>query len=201
MSIKIYPDNPNGKQLAKAVEVLENDGVIIYPTDSVYAFGCSVRSSRGIERLRAIKGKSSAALTLVCPDLSTVADYARVDNPTFRTLKHNLPGPFTFILKASSRMPDKALEKRRNVGVRIPANAIAAALVRELGAPMMSASVREIGEVDEYTTDPELIEEKYGRLVDLVIDGGIGDHTPTTLVDLSGDEPEVIREGKGDFKY
>lgn len=98
-------------------------------------------------------------------------------------------------------MPDKALEKRRNVGVRIPANAIAAALVRELGAPMMSASVREIGEVDEYTTDPELIEEKYGRLVDLVIDGGIGDHTPTTLVDLSGDEPEVIREGKGDFKY
>jgi tRNA threonylcarbamoyl adenosine modification protein (Sua5/YciO/YrdC/YwlC family) len=197
MPVKIWPDNPNHKQIAHAVEVLRADGVIVYPTDSVYAFGCSLRNSKAIERMGAIKGKDQSVFTLVFDSLSALADFARVDNPTFRVLKHNLPGPFTFLLAPSSRVPDKALAKRKTIGVRIPASPIARALVTELGCPMLTTSVRDDDEVTEYTTDPELIDERYGHLVDLVIDGGYGQNIPTTVVDLTGDEPEVLRQGLG----
>lgn len=200
MQIKIWSDNPSQRDIERAADILRRDGVIVYPTDSVYAFGCSLHSPKAIEKMRAIKGKNESVFTLVFDSLSNIADFARVDNPTFRVLKHNLPGPFTFLLTPSSRVPDKALEKRKSIGVRIPANTIARALVAELGCPMLTTSVKDDDEVVEYTTDPELIDERYGHQVDLVIDGGYGNNTPTTVVDLTGDEPEILREGLGDLK-
>ena len=197
MLTKIYEQNPSEKELQRVVDVLERDGVVIYPTDSVYAFGCSIRSPKAIERLRRMRGKQPGLLAVVFADLAQVAEYCRVDNAAFRILKRNLPGPFTFVLTASSRVPDKALEKRRTIGVRIPANGVARAIVERLGAPLITASVKDDDEVVEYTTDPELIHERYGREVDLVIDGGAGDNVPTTVVDLTQDEAEVLREGKG----
>lgn len=197
MLTKIYEQNPSEKELQRVVDVLERDGVVIYPTDSVYAFGCSIRSPKAIERLRRMRGKQPGLLAVVFADLAQVAEYCRVDNAAFRILKRNLPGPFTFVLTASSRVPDKALEKRRTIGVRIPANGVARAIVERLGAPLITASVKDDDEVVEYTTDPELIHERYGREVDLVIDGGTGDNVPTTVVDLTQDEAEVLREGKG----
>lgn len=200
MLVKIYEQNPSEKELKRVVEALQHDGIVIYPTDSVYAFGCSLRSAKAIERLRRLRGRSDAPLTVVFDNLAWAAEYCRVDNAAFRILKRNLPGPFTFILPASSRVPDKALERRRTIGIRIPAHAVARAVVEALGCPMITASVKDDDEVVEYTTDPELIEERYGREVALVIDGGMGDNVPTTIVDLTGDEPEVLREGKGDLQ-
>jgi tRNA threonylcarbamoyl adenosine modification protein (Sua5/YciO/YrdC/YwlC family) len=200
MLVKIWPDNPNPKQIAHAAEVLRADGVIVYPTDSVYAFGCSLHNPKAIERMRAIKGKDASVFTLVFDSLARIADFARVDNPEFRVLKRNLPGPFTFLLTPLSRVPEKALARRKSIGVRIPANAIARALVEELGCPMLTTSVKDDDEMIEYTTDPELIHERYARSVDMVIDGGHGASTPTTVADLTGDEPEILREGLGELK-
>lgn len=199
MLAKIYERNPSEKELQRVVDVLERDGIVIYPTDSVYAFGCSLRSPRAIDRLRRIRGKSSGELAVVFESIAQIAEYCRVDNAAFRILKRNLPGPFTFVLAASSRVPDKALERRQTIGVRIPANAVARAVVSALGCPLVTASVREDDEA-EYTTDPELIHERYGREVSLVIDGGTGDCVPTTVVDLTGGEPEVLREGRGELR-
>lgn len=200
MLTKIYEQNPSEREIRRVVEVLERDGVVIYPTDSVYAFGCSLRSAKGIERLRRLRGKESDSLSVVFSDLAQVAQYCRVDNATFRILKRNFPGAFTFLLNPLSAIPDKALERRRTIGVRIPDNGIARALVEALGAPLITASVKDEDEVVEYTTDPELIEERYGESVAMVIDGGIGDNQPTTVVDLTGDEPEILREGKGELQ-
>ncbi len=200
MQVKIWPDNPNPKQIAHAAEVLRADGVIVYPTDSVYAFGCSLHNPKAIERMRAIKGKDASVFTLVFDSLARVAEFAKVDNPQFRVIKSNLPGPFTFLLTPLSRVPEKALAKRKSIGVRIPANTIARALVEELGCPMLTTSVKDDDEFVEYTTDPGLIHERYGRVVDMVIDGGLGATTPTTVVDLTDDEPEVLREGLGELK-
>lgn len=200
MLTKIYEQNPSERELQKVVDVLVHDGIVIYPTDSVYAFGCSLRSAKAIDKLRRIKGKGSAAFTVVFENIAQVAEYCRVDNAVFKILKRNLPGPFTFVLAASARIPDKALERRRTIGVRIPANAVARAVVGALGCPMVTASVKDDDEVVEYTTDPELIHERYGNDVALVIDGGIGDNVPTTVVDLTGDEPEILREGKGELE-
>ena len=193
MLTKIYEQNPSERELRKVVDALEDGGIIIYPTDSVYAFGCSLRSPKAIERLRRMKGK-------VFENLAQAAEYCRVDNAAFRILKRNLPGPFTFVLTASSGMPDKALEKRRTIGIRIPGNAVPRAIVAALGCPLITTSVKDDDEVVEYTTDPELIHERYGRDVALVIDGGVGDNVPTTVVDLTGDEPEILREGKGELQ-
>ncbi len=201
MIVKLYPQNPNERVVAQVADVLRHDGVIVYPTDGVYAFGCSLHSTKAVERLKTIKGKKESGFTLLCHDLSNIADYARVDNATFKLLKRNLPGPFTFVLKASSKVPDKVLERRKTIGVRVPDNAIALAIVRELGVPMFTSSVRETDDVVEYTTDPELIAEKWGAVVDLVVDGGYGMNVPTTLVDLSGDEPEILREGGGELRW
>ncbi len=199
MLIKIYPENPNEKTIMHVVEVLRADGVIVYPTDGVYAYGCSIRSAKGFDRLKAIRNKVEAEFSIMCPDLSGIADYAKVDTPTFKLLKRNLPGPFTFILRASSRVPDKVLGKRKTIGVRMADNNIAMAILRELGVPMITASVKELDGIEEYLTDPELIDEEWGRTVDMVIDGGYGSNVPTTLVDLSGDEAEVLRQGGGEF--
>jgi tRNA threonylcarbamoyl adenosine modification protein (Sua5/YciO/YrdC/YwlC family) len=200
MLVKIWSDNPSPRDIERVVDVLRRDGVVVYPTDSVYAFGCSLQSPKAIERMRAIKGKHESVFTLVFDSLAAIADYARVDNPTFRVLKRNLPGAFTFLLTPSSRVPDKALAKRKSIGVRIPGNAIARAIVAELGSPMLTTSVKDDDEVIEYTTDPELIWERYGKQVDMVIDGGSGNNTPTTVVDLTGDEPEILREGLGELR-
>lgn len=200
MLVKIYGDNPSERELKRVVEALERDGIVIYPTDSVYAFGCSLRSAKAVERLRRLRGRSEAPLTVVFHDIAQVAEYCRVDNAVFRILKRNLPGPFTFLLPASSRVPDKALERRRTIGIRIPAHPVARAVVEALGCPMITASVKDDDEVVEYTTDPELIEERYGREVSLVIDGGIGDNVPTTVVDLTGGEPEIVREGRAELQ-
>jgi tRNA threonylcarbamoyl adenosine modification protein (Sua5/YciO/YrdC/YwlC family) len=150
--------------------------------------------------MRAIKGKDASVFTLVFDSLARVADYARVDNPQFRVLKNNLPGPFTFLLTPLSRVPEKAVAKRKSIGVRIPSSTIARALVEELGCPMLTTSVKDDDQAVEYTTDPELIHERYGRVVDMVIDGGIGASTPTTVVDLTADEPIVLREGLGQLE-
>jgi len=195
MLTKIYETNPSERELRRVVDALECGGLVIYPTDSVYAIGCSLHAPRAIERLRRIKGEGDFAV--VFDSISQMSDFCRIDNATFRILKQNLPGPFTFILPASSRIPEKALEKRRTIGVRIPDNAIARAIVTILGCPIITTSVKSDDEDIEYATDPELIHERYGHDVAWVIDGGIGEQIPTTIVDLTGDEPEITREGKG----
>lgn len=201
MLVKIYPDNPNHKEITRVTEILRNDGVIIYPTDGVYAFGCSLHSIKAIDRIKSIRNKRDDELTIVCESISRISDWAKVDNTQFKVLKRNLPGPFTFILQASTKVPDKALGKRKTIAVRIPANSIPTTIVAELGIPMVTASVKDPDEIIEYTTDPELIWERYGRIVDAVIDGGYGDNTPTTMVDLTDDEPEILREGGGELVY
>lgn len=198
--VKIYPQNPSEKEIQRVVKILQNDGLIIYPTDGVYAFGCSLRSAKAVERLRQLSGKEEKLLSIVCSDISMVDKFARIDNQQFKILKRNTPGAFTFILEASSKVPDKALSGRKSVGVRIPDNNIPLAIVEALDFPLATASVKDDDEVIEYTTDPELIAERYEQWVDVVIDGGYGNNVPTTLVDLTGDEPEIIREGGGELK-
>ena len=198
--VKIYPQNPSEREIERVVKVLEEGGLIIYPTDGVYAFGCSLRSPKALERLATLRGKSDKDLSIVCSDISMVDKFARIDNSQFKTLKRNTPGAFTFILEPSSKVPDKALSGRKTVGVRIPDNQIPLAIIERLGFPLATASVKDDDEVVEYTTDPELIAERYMQSVDLVIDGGYGSLVPTTLVDLTGDEPEVLREGGGELK-
>ena len=188
MFVKLYPENPNPRDVTRIAGILRGDGVIIYPTDGVYAFGCSLASQKAIERL-----------TIVCDGLSNISEYARVDNVQFRILKRNLPGPFTFIMQASGRIPGRALGRRRTVAVRVPANPIPVAIVRELGVPMVTASVKDPDEIIEYTTDPELIYERYRDTVDAVVDGGYGNLVPTTMVDLTSGEPEILREGGGEL--
>ncbi len=198
--VRIYPQNPSEREIARVVKVLESDGVVIYPTDGVYAFGCLLKSAKAVERLRALSGKEEKLLSIVCSDISMVDKFTRVDNSQFKILKRNTPGAFTFILEASNKVPDKALSGRRTVGVRIPDNNIPLAIVERLGFPLATASVKDDDEVVEYTTDPELIAERYEGMVDMVIDGGYGSLVPTTLVDLTGDEPEILREGGGEMK-
>ncbi|MDE6778855.1 MAG: threonylcarbamoyl-AMP synthase [Alistipes sp.] len=200
MLVRIYDKNPSERDLQRVADILSRGGVVAYPTDGVYAFGCALRSAKGVARLHALCGKEVAELSVVFDSLSSVADYCRVDNAAFRILKRNLPGPFTFILPASSRMPDKVLSKRRTIGVRMPANALARAVAACVDGPLLTASVVDRDGEQEYTTDPSLIEERYGREIDLVVDGGIGSVVPTTVVDLTEGEPEVVREGGGELK-
>ena len=198
MLTKIYEQNPSEKELQRVVDALERDEIIIYPTDSVYAFGCSLRSPKAIERLRRIRGKSEEKFTVVFENIAQVAEYCRVDNAAFKILKRNLPGAITFLLDASSRMPDKALQRRKTIGVRIPDNAIPRAIVEQLGCPLITASLKSDDDA-EYMTDPELIHERYGREVALVVDGGYGSIVPTTVVDLTQEEPEIVRQGAAEL--
>lgn len=201
MLLKLYRENPNERQVERIVSVLRNGGVIIYPTDGVYAYGCSLHSPKAVDRLKGITGKDKKEFSIMCSDLSNIADYAKVDNAAFKMLKRNLPGPFTFVLKASSKVPDKVLAKRKTLGIRIADNPITLAIVSALGVPLVTSSVKNRNQYEEYTTDPELIEERWGNVVDIVVDGGPGGLVPTTLIDLTDDEPEILREGGGELQY
>lgn len=197
--IKIYEDKPNEAAIAKVVKVLKNGGLVIYPTDTVYGLGCDITNTKALERIAKIKGVKleKSNFSFICHDLSNLSDYVKqIDTATFKILKRALPGPYTFILPGSSNLP-KEFKKKTTVGIRIPANNIALEIVRLLGNPIVSSSIRDEDDLIEYTTDPELIFEKWQNLVDLVIDGGYGDNVGSTIIDLSGHEPEIIREGKG----
>ncbi|HOA09397.1 MAG: threonylcarbamoyl-AMP synthase [Bacteroidales bacterium] len=201
--IKMYPQNLNPRDIERAVEVLKRGGVIIYPTDTVYGIGCDITNTKAVERIIKIKGMKpkEANFSFICHDLSHIADFARVDNSTFRLMKKNLPGPFTFILPGLNRVPDYFLSRRKTVGIRIPNHPIPVEIVRQLGNPILTTSLKDSDEVIEYTTDPELIFENYQNLVDLVIDGGAGNNIPSTVVDCTGDEPAIIREGLGELVF
>lgn len=197
--IKLYKENPNAKTILKVVNVLQNGGLIIYPTDTVYGLGCDISNTKALQRIAKIKGikLEKANFSFICNDLSHLSDYVKqIDTPTFKLLKHNLPGPYTFILPGSKTLPT-AFKKKKTVGIRIPDNAIALDIVKALGRPIISTSIYDEDDIIEYTTDPELIFEKWKHTVDLVIDGGYGDNHASTVIDLSGDTPKVIREGKG----
>ncbi|CAM3701919.1 translation factor [Flavobacterium saliperosum S13] len=197
--IKIYPENPNEAAIAKVVKVLKEGGLIIYPTDTVYGLGCDITNTKALERIAKIKGikLEKANFSFVCSDLSNISDYVKqIDTSTFKILKRALPGPYTFILPGNNNLP-KEFKKKTTVGIRVPDNEIALEIVRQLGNPIVSTSIHDEDEVLEYTTDPELIFEKWQNLVDLVIDGGYGDNYASTVIDLSEGEPVVIREGKG----
>jgi len=204
MIIKIYEENPNSRSIKKVVEVLKNDGVIIYPTDSVYAFGCNIFSTKALERIAKIKNldPQKSHFSIIFYDLSQISLYTNpLSNEIFKLLKRNLPGPFTFILEANSNVPKMLkLNKKKTVGIRIPDNNIARQIVYELGNPIFSTSVIEFDDIIEYITDPELIHEKYKDLVDLVIDGGPGKLVPSTIVDCTTDQIEIIRQGAGILK-
>ncbi len=199
MLVRIWPDNPNPKQIAHAAEVLRADGVVVYPTDSVYALGCSLRNPKAVQRLEAIRGKGGNEFSLVFDSLARVAEYVGVDDVQFGVLKRHLPGAFTFLMAPLSRVPDRALAKRRTVGVRIPDNAVARALVEELGCPLLSTSLH--GIESDYLADPSSIAQFFGKRVDMVIDGGEGGEVPSTVVDLTGDEPVVVRQGVAEFDF
>jgi tRNA threonylcarbamoyl adenosine modification protein (Sua5/YciO/YrdC/YwlC family) len=197
--IKIYNENPNPKEIKRVVEVLRKGGLIIYPTDTVYGLGCDITKSKALEKIARIKGikLEKANWSFICADLSNLSDYVRqIDTPTFKILKRALPGPYTFILPGNSNLP-KDFKKKKTVGIRVPENNIVRAIVESLGNPIVSTSIHDEDEVIEYTTDPELIYEKWQNLVDIVIDGGYGDNVPSTVIDLSDSEPVVLREGKG----
>ncbi|MHA7863017.1 L-threonylcarbamoyladenylate synthase [Flagellimonas marinaquae] len=200
--IKLYEENPNPKQVEKVVNVLRQGGLVIYPTDTVYGLGCDITNSKALQRIARIKGVKleKANWSFICADLSNLSDYVRqIDSATFKILKRTLPGPYTFILPGNNNLP-KDFKKKKTVGIRVPDNAIARALVIGLGHPIVSTSIRDDDDILEYTTDPELIFEKWQNLVDVVIDGGYGDNVASTVIDLSGDAPEVIREGKGSLE-
>lgn len=200
--IRIYEENPNPKEIKKVVDTLKKGGLIIYPTDTVYGLGCDITNTKALERIARIKGVKleKANFSFICHDLSNLSDYVKqIDSSTFKILKRALPGPYTFILPGSKTLP-AAFKKKKEVGIRVPNNAIAIDIVKALGNPIVSTSIRDEDTILEYTTDPELILEKWDNLVDLVIDGGYGGNQASTIIDLSVNEPEIIREGKGSLE-
>lgn len=204
MILTIHPQNPDQRKIGQVTETLRKHGVIIYPTDTVYAIGCDMMSKEAVERLCRIRhlDPQKAMLTLICKDLSQVAEYAaQIDTPVFKLMRRNLPGPFTFILPAGSKTPKLFINRKKTIGVRIPDNAILMAIVEELGHPILTASLKTNDDVVEYFTDPEDLHDQYENQVDAVIDGGPGGIVPSTLVDCTGQEPELIREGAGELKW
>ena len=197
--IRIYEETPNPKDVDLVVDILKSGGLIIYPTDTVYGLGCDILNVKALERVAKIKGVKleKANFSFICHDLSNLSDYVKqIDNSTFKLLKRALPGPYTFILPSAKSLPNP-FKKKKTVGIRIPKNNIALDIVKKLGRPIISTSIRDDDEIIEYTTDPELIKEKWNNLVELVINGGFGDNEPSTIIDMSSNEPLVIREGKG----
>ena len=201
MLVKLYDNNPDAKIVRQIVEILRNGGIIIYPTDTVYAMGCDINSVKAIGRVCALKGvkPEKSLFSMICRDLSNIANYAKVSNSIFKIMKRNLPGPFTFILPATSKLPSVLSSKRRSIGIRIPDNNILMAIVEELGNPILTTSIKSKDKVLEYLTDPELIHEEYEKLVDAVVDGGYGQNIASTIVDCQNDELEIIREGCGEL--
>lgn len=200
--IRIYEENPNPKEIQKVIKTLRNGGLIIYPTDTVYGLGCDINNIKALEKVARIKEVKleRSNFSFICEDLSNLSDYVKqIDTSTFKILKRALPGPYTFILPGSNKLPHP-FKKRKTVGIRIPNNNIALEIVRQLGNPIISTSIRDEDEVLEYTTDPELILEKWDKLVDIVIDGGYGDNMASTIIDLSEEQPIIVREGKGSIE-
>lgn len=202
MLVKIYPDNPNQKEIDRVVKVLQDGGIIIYPTDTVYAMGCDAMNVRAVEQICKMKGINPQKhnLSIICYDLSNISEYAKVDNMTFKVMKKNLPGPFTFILNTTSSLP-KIYKNKKTVGIRVPDNNIIREIVKNLGNPILTTSIKDDDEVIEYTTDPELIDEKYENTVDLIIDGGYGGIEASTIVDCTSEEMEIVRQGKGELIF
>lgn len=200
MLVKIYPENPNQREVDRIIEILRDGGLVIYPTDTVYAIGCDALNVRAVEKICQLKGinPNKSNLSIICCDLSNISEYAKVDNQTFKIMKKNLPGPFTFILNTNSQLP-KIYKNKKTVGIRIPDNNIIRELVSQLGNPIMTTSIKDDDEVREYSTDPELIHEKYENFADIVIDGGYGGIEGSTVVDCTDGRCEITRQGKGEL--
>ncbi|MBK7211953.1 MAG: threonylcarbamoyl-AMP synthase [Bacteroidales bacterium] len=204
MLLKIYPENPDQRAIRKVVDCLRNGGIIIYPTDTIYGIGCDIFKSKTVEKIAELRGykPGKSNFSFICHDMSQLSEFVKpIDNHTFKVMKANLPGPFTFILNANNNVPRHIQSKRKTVGIRIPDNSIIREIVRELGNPIMSTSVHDDDDILEYTTDPELIYEKFQDKVDIVIDGGYGGNIPSTVVDCTQDELEITREGKGELVF
>lgn len=200
--LHIHPQNPEGRKISKAVEVLRNGGIIVYPTDTIYGIGCDLMNKKAVERLCKILETKPQKLDLsfICNDLSHISEYVKnLETSSFKLLKKNLPGPFTFLLEASNKVPKILDVNKKTVGIRIPDHSIPRMIVAELGNPLITSSIKDDDTIKEYTTDPEEIFEDFKNKVDLVIDGGAGGNVPSTVVDLTGNEPEIIRRGLGEF--
>ncbi len=203
MLLKIYPDNPDQRKIITVVDVLKQGGIIIFPTDTVYGLGCDIYNHKAVEKIARIKGinLAKANFSFICYDLSHLSDFTKqIDNNIYKLMNKNLPGAFTFILPANNKVPKIFKSKKKTVGIRIPDNNIAREIVNQLGNPIMTTSIYDEDEIIEYTTDPELIYEKYKNLVALVIDGGYGNNEASTVVDCTGEEIEVIRQGVGELE-
>ena len=200
--IKLYPENPEQKKLDRIVEVLREGGVVIYPTDTVYGIGCDIFNQKAVERVCRIKGINPAKnnLSFICYDLSDISNYVKhLSTPVFKLMKKALPGPFTFILDSSSKVPKILNAKKKSVGIRVPDHSIPRAIVKQLGNPIVTTSIHDEDEIIEYSTDPSLINEKFANLVDIVIDGGYGNNVASTVIDCTVEPFAVVREGKGDI--
>ncbi|MEA1873119.1 MAG: L-threonylcarbamoyladenylate synthase [Bacteroidota bacterium] len=203
MYIKLYNENTNPKQVKKVVDILEKGGVIIYPTDTVYGIGCDITKPKAVERIARIKGLNpkKARFSFICYDISQISEYTTpIDNQTFKLMKRNLPGPFTFILESGSKVPKILKSNRKHIGIRVPDNNIIREIVRELGNPILTTSLKNDDEILEYTSDPELIYEDFQNLVDAVVDGGYGNNVPSTVIQCENGEYEVIRQGMGEIR-
>lgn len=201
--LKIHPENPEQRKIDQVVEVLRNGGIVIYPTDTIYGIGCDIFNQRAVERVCQIKGVKAdkTQLSFICEDISHISEYVRnISTPVFKVMKKSLPGPFTFLLHSSSKVPKIINAKKKTVGIRVPDHNIPHMLVKQLGNPIITTSVHDEDDVLEYTTDPELIYEKFHKLVDIVIDGGYGNNIPSTVIDCTGDMMEVVRHGAGDIQ-
>jgi tRNA threonylcarbamoyl adenosine modification protein (Sua5/YciO/YrdC/YwlC family) len=199
--IKLYPENPQESKIREIVKCLKDGGIIIYPTDTVYGMGCDIHNQRAVEKICQIKGikPEKANLSFICFDLSHIADYARISTPVFKVMKKALPGPFTFILDASNNVPKILKNNKKTVGIRVPDNNIPRMIVKELGNPIITSSIKDEDEIAEYTTDPEIIYDRFHKLVDIVIDGGFGNNVPSSIINCTNGEVELLREGMGDI--
>lgn len=203
MLLKIYPENPSHRQIRKVVDKLEQGGIIIYPTDTVYAMGCDIKATKAIEKIARLKGLNPLKpdLSFIFYDMSQLSEYTIIkNNNIFKLLKHNLPGPFTFIVKANNQIPGMFRNRKKTVGIRIPDNNITLEIVKELGRPIITASIHNRDDLVEYITDPALIYERYKDFADVVIDGGYGRNEPSTVVDCTGDEIMIVRQGLGELE-
>lgn len=204
MLIRIYPENPNPKHIRQVVETLEAGGIIIYPTDTVYAMGCDITAARSVEKIARFKGLNpqNPDMSLMFLNMSQLSEYTIIrDNSVFKLIKRNTPGPFTFIVQANNQIPKLFKNKKRTVGIRIPDNNIIREIIKDLGRPVITTSIHDPDEIIEYTTDPELIYEKYRDFADLVIDGGYGKNEASTIVDCTGDEILLLRQGLGILEW
>ncbi len=200
MKLKLYPENPNHRHILRIAETLDRGGIIIYPTDTVYAMGCDIKAVKSIEQISRFKGLDprNPDLSLIFHDMSQLAEYTIIrDNNLFKLLKRNLPGPFTFIVPANNQIPKIFKNRKKTVGIRIPDNNIVLEIVRELGRPLLTTSIHDQDDVIEYTTDPELIYEKYRDFAEIVVDGGYGRNEASTVVDCTTGEPLIVRQGLG----